>query len=136
MKGQIHLIALSVLLASCSPSADTNAAEHGVAAFHQAMNSEQYAQIYDRSDSQMKQATSRDRFVKLITIFHNKLGLFRTGKTVGWNDNATASGRFVTLNREAQFERGPATEEFIFRVAGDQAVLVGYHVNSDLLITD
>ena len=135
MKLHVQLIALSMLLGSCSPTADTNAAEQGVRAFHQAMDSGQYAEIYDQSDSQMKQATPRDRFIKLLTVFHSKLGSFQNGKTVGWNDNATPSGRFVTLNRDAQFARGPATEQFIFRVSGDRAVLVGYHLNSDLLIT-
>ena len=61
--------------------------------------------------------------------------LFKSGKTVGWNDNTTTSGHYVTLNREAAFARGPATEQFIFRVDGNRALLVGYQVNSDLLIT-
>lgn len=135
MKHRYFLSALLLTLASCSPSADTKAAENAVAAFHQAMDAEQYGPIYDQSDSGMKTAITRDRFVKLLGIFHQKLGAFRSGKTVGWNDNATTSGHFLTLNRTAEFARGPATEQFIFRVDADHAQLVGYHVNSDLLIT-
>lgn len=83
----------------------------------------------------MKKAASRDRFIKLLTVFHSKLGSFKNGKTVGWNDNETTSGHFVTLNIDAAFEKGPGTEQFVFRVDGSRALLVGYHLNSDLLIT-
>jgi hypothetical protein len=41
----------------------------------------------------------------------------------------------VTLNREAQFERGPGSEEFVFRIEKGNAVLAGYHVNSNALVT-
>jgi len=135
MKGYRSEIALFFLLASCSPAADTKSAEQAVTAFHRAMDAQQYEPIYNSSDAQMKKAVSRDRFVKLLTVFHAKLGSFKNGKTVGWNDSATTSGDYVTLNRDAVFERGPATEQFIFRMDGNRASLVGYHVNSDLLIT-
>src|SRR2546423_356283 len=135
MKGHVFQIATLLVLASCSPAADTKSAEQGVTAFHRTMDAEEYGPIYDSSDAEMKKATSRDRFMKLLNVFHAKLGPFKSGKTVGWNDNATTSGHYVTLNREAAFARGPATEQFIFRVDGNRALLVGYQVNSDLLIT-
>jgi hypothetical protein len=80
-------------------------------------------------------SVSRDDFVKLLGAMHTKLGPFRSGQTTNWNDNASTNGHYVTLTRQAQFGRGPGTEEFVFRIDGDRAVLAGYHVNSNLLIT-
>ena len=77
---------------------------------------------------------SRDEFVKFLGALHGKLGSFKSGKTTGWNVNVGTGGHMVTLTREAQFEKGPGTEQFVFRVQGERAVLAGYHVNSRLLI--
>jgi hypothetical protein len=128
------LVAL-LSLGACSFGADTKAAEDGVAAFHRAADAGQYAAIYDSSAADMKSSISREGFVQFLGGLHAKLGSFKTGKTTGWNDNANTSGHYVTLNREAQFERGPGTEEFVFRIESGRAVLAGYHVNSNVLVT-
>jgi hypothetical protein len=128
-------LAAILLLAGCSPAADTKAAEEGVTAFHRTMDAGQYAPIYDGSAPDMKSAISRDDFVKLLTGLHSKLGSFQSGKTTGWNDNANTGGHYVTLSREAHFERGSGTEEFVFRIENGRAVLAGYHVNSNALVT-
>jgi hypothetical protein len=83
----------------------------------------------------MKSAISRQDFIKLLTGLNSKLGAFKSGKTLNWNVNVGTAGTYVTLNRDAQFERGPGTEEFVFRIEGDRAILAGYHVNSNVLVT-
>jgi hypothetical protein len=125
----------ALLLSACSPVADTKAAEDGVTAFHRTMDAGQYAAIYDSSAPDMSSAISRGDFVKLLTGLHAKLGAFQSGKTTNWNDNATTNGHYVTLTRQAQFQRGPGTEEFVFRIENGRAVLAGYHVNSNVLVT-
>ena len=127
-------ILVAPALAGCSAAADTKAAESGVVSFHRAMNAGQYANIYEASAPEMKSAASRDDFVKFMTGLQGKLGAFKSGKTTGWNVNVGTGGHMVTLTREAQFERGPGTEQFVFRVQDNRAVLVGYHVNSNLLV--
>ena len=127
-------LCVAISLAGCSIGANTKAAEQGVASFHEAMNAGQHAVIYDGSSSEMKSAISRDEFIKLLNGLQGKLGKFKTGKTANWNVNSGTGGTFVTLNREAQFEKGPGTEEFVFRMDGERAVLAGYHVNSNLLV--
>lgn len=131
----VVLLAGLGLLGACSPAADTKAAEDGVVAFHQTMDGGRYAAIYDGSAPDMKSAISREDFVKLLTGLHAKLGSFQSGKTTNWNDNANTGGHYVTLAREAHFERGPGTEEFVFRIENGRAVLAGYHVNSNVPVT-
>ena len=66
---------------------------------------------------------------------HAKLGNFCFGRTVGWNDNVSTGGHFVTLRREAQFDRGAAQEEFVFNIVSGKTAMVGYHISSNALIT-
>ena len=126
----------ALALAACSPGASTAAAEQGVIAVHASFNASDFAGIYDRSDTVMKNMAPRDQFLKLMALFSERLGDYRSGKTIGWNDNYGTAGHMVTLTRSATFEKGEAQEQFLFRISDKQATLVGYHVNSDLLITD
>ncbi len=136
MKHRSLGLLVALALGGCSAVKDTKVAEEGVASFHRAMDAGQYGPIYDASSNDMKSSITRQKFIALMGALHAKLGSYRSGKTVGWNDNVNTSGHFVTLNRSVQFERGPGTEEFVFRIKNGSAVLGGYHVNSDLLITN
>ena len=40
----------------------------------------------------------------------------------------------VTINYQAQYEKGAASEQFVFRIDGGKALLAGYNINSDALI--
>jgi hypothetical protein len=135
MKRWMLSSAMAMLVAGCSFSADTKAAEQGVTEFHTALNNSSFDEIYTASAPDFKAASTRGEFTKLLGAIHTKLGNFQTGKTVGWNDNVNTGGHYVTLNREAQFERGPAQEQFVFTVSGETATLVGYHISSNALIT-
>ena len=135
MKRILILLSLASFVGGCSPAADTKAAEEGVTSFHDSMEAGEYAAIYDQSSSDMKSAISRDDFIKLLAGLHDKLGAFKAGKTTSWNDNATTGGHYVTLSRDAQFDNGPGTEQFVFKVDKGRTVLAGYHINSNVLIT-
>lgn len=135
VKRLLLTLGAALSLAACSAGANTKAAEEGVVSFHKTMDAGQHATIYDASSTDMKSAISRDDFIKLLNGLHSKLGAFKSGKTINWNVNVGTGGTYVTLNRETQFERGPGTEEFIFRIEDGRAVLAGYHVNSMLLAT-
>ena len=82
----------------------------------------------------MKAATPRDKFIALMTAVHRKLGRYKSGTTVGWNDNLTTNGHFVTVTQSSLYERGKADEQFVFGIAGGATALAGYHVNADALI--
>ena len=124
MRWLVSLVAL-LLLAGCNPAADAKASEEAVAAFHDKMSAGQYAAIYDGSAGDMKSATKREEFVKFAAALTAKLGSFKSGKTVGWHVNATTGGTIITLNRQAQFEKGAGTEQFVFRIENGRAILAG-----------
>ena len=133
MKQVISLV-LAGLLAACSGTGSANIAAKGVDQFHAELNAGHYAQLYEKSASEMKTSTKPDQFIAFLTGAHKKLGAFKSGKRVGWNDNHTTGGHFVTLQYESQFERGPAQEQFIYRLRDNQPFLVGYNINSAVFV--
>jgi uncharacterized protein DUF3887 len=134
MRKMAVTLALAALGAGCSPLQDTRAADAGIATFHQKLNTQDFAGIYAGAGPEMKAATTQDALVRMLAAINRKLGKFQSGKDIGWNDNVNTSGHFLTVNYSAQYDRGAATESFVYRVDGSQAQLVGYHISSDALI--
>src|SRR5580658_4373234 len=133
-KVAVGSLVLAALAAGCAPMQDTRAADGEIAAFHQKLNAQDFAGIYAASDTDMKGASTQDSLVQLLAAIHRKLGAFQSGKDVGWQDNVNTSGHFLSINYSAKYERGAATESFVYRIDGAQARLAGYHISSDALI--
>lgn len=129
------VLAAIPLLAGCNAAEDTKAGEAGIASFHASLNAGKFDKIYSDTDAEFKSITTRDDFTKVLTAIHAKMGNFQSGKTVGWNDNATTGGHYLTLNTEAKYEHGMGQEQFVFKIVGGKAAIVGYNINSNTLIT-
>jgi hypothetical protein len=125
----------TLLLGACSPAADTGLAEVGADQFHNAFNNGQFDAIYKTADPEFRSSGSKAESIKFLSAVRAKLGRFKSGKTVGWNDNVGPIGHYVTLTREAQFERGRGYETFVFKIADRNLALVGYNINSNDMIT-
>jgi hypothetical protein len=66
-------------------------------------------------------------------MLHDRLGPVRTTTEGSWRVNYTPAGAVVSLNYNSQFAARAATEDFVFRIAGGNARLVGYHFNAPTL---
>ena len=124
----------ALALAGCSFGADVPVAEKAIAAFHTQLDAAQFGPIYAQSADEMKKDTTQAQLADFLAAVHRKLGPFKSGKSIGWNDNVNTGGHYVTINYQATYERGPATESFVYRIDDGKAALVGYHVNSNVLI--
>ena len=51
-----------------------------------------------------------------------------------WNFNENLKGNFVTLGYKTHFQRGEASEVFVWRQNNGSATLTGYNINSLELI--
>jgi hypothetical protein len=49
--------------------------------------------------------------------------------------NYHTSGTFATLVYKTRYAGGEATETFVYRIKSESALLAGYHINSNALIT-
>jgi len=123
-------------LGACSPTQDIAAATPQITTFHQQLDAENYDAIFQNADPLLKSGTPESTLVQFLTAVHRKLGPFKSGSSAGWNDNIATQGHFLTITYAAKYERGDATETFVYRVDSNPAKLVAYHINSNALIVN
>jgi hypothetical protein len=128
------LVALAVTLLGCARSADTAAAEQAVLNFHELLNAGRFTEIYELSSDELKKASTQSDFVALLDVVHRKLGNTKSAVDQAWNVNYHTSGTFITLTYKTVYSEGGAAEQFVFRMQGDSATLVGYHINANALV--
>jgi Protein of unknown function (DUF4019) len=131
------LLAVSFVLvvAGCGGQQQIANAEAAVTQFHVQLNDGNFDQIYADSDSAMKNASSREKFVAFLEAVHRKLGLVKSANRKTFFMNYGTSGKFLRLTYVTQYDADNATEEFVFRVNGNDVTLAGYHINSEALVT-
>ena len=130
----LAIVAAALALSACSIGKDIPAAEAAAVSFHQLLDAGKFADTWQNAAPDLRAAASKDQWLQLLDAVHRKLGKFRSTKTLGWNDNFNNGRHFILLNQEAQYERGVAQEQFVYRIDGGKAALAGYHVNSNALI--
>jgi hypothetical protein len=109
------------------------AAEQGVAAFHRLYKGK-LKEIYDMSHSKMKTATLEKELIEFLDAVQRKLGKVTKTANAGFNVGTFNFVTTVVLTQNTTFERGSAAEVSTFEMNGDNAVLVGYNINSKDLI--
>lgn len=70
-----------------------------------------------------------------MTAIHNKLGAVLQSSRQGFFVNYNTSGSNIRLTYATKFSSGDAQEEFLWSKSGDNFLLLGYHINSNALIT-
>lgn len=112
-----------------------NTAEAAVQHFHQQLEQGDFQGIYAGAGSEFKKASTEQQATEYFSAVHRKLGVLQSTNEVNWNVNSFNGVTRVVLTYETKFAQGQAQETFTFRGDGDQAVLVGYTINSPTLIT-
>lgn len=128
------LVALVVSLLGCSASADVSSAERAVMKFHSLLDAGRFTEIFEQSSDDLKEASSQSEFVALLEAVHRKLGDTKSAVDQAWNVNHHTSGTFVTLTYKTIYSEDEAVEQFVFRMQGDSAALVGYHISANALV--
>lgn len=126
---------VALLFSSCSFGKHKEAAEKAVVKFHQQLNAGQYREIYVQCGQKFRDSTNESDAIALFEAIHRKLGSVVNSKQLGWNVNTAPGGTFVRMGYETDFSEGKGQEDFVFEMNSGQALLVGYNVNSPLLIT-
>jgi hypothetical protein len=135
----LGLVLVPLLLAtSCTGFAAKAEAEGAVATFHQMLDTERYGDIYDASDDLFKNATPRSQFLDVLQAVHRKLGAVRSSQQKEFYSQDRAgvnAGSYISMRYDTEFAEGRANESFNWRVVNGKVQLVGYNINSPLLIT-
>lgn len=127
-------ITFCMALVGCSMSDDYAAAEIEVPGFHVMFNDRKFDEIYEAAGMDLKEAVSKKDFTAFLAGAHGKLGVTMSSKLLNKSVNYHTSGTFVTLVYSTQYEKGEATEQFKYKLDGEQASLYGYHVNSNVFV--
>ncbi len=128
-------LALAVVLAGCSMSGDSKVAQAEVVTFHELLDAGQFEKIYDNASSDLKKAATKEKFVDLLQAIHKKLGNTRASDMKGWTVNYNTSGSYATLTYQTFYTDDEANEQFVYRLEDNKALLAGYHIESNGLIT-
>jgi hypothetical protein len=102
--------------------------------FHSQWNHSDWDAVVKECDPAMFENTPGPKLRKFFSAVHEKLGNNVSAKERGWRTNATTDGTYYIVEYTTQFEKGPGTEKFTWKIDGSEAKLVAYNVNSNLLL--
>jgi hypothetical protein len=131
----LFLAAALAGLWGCGFQKDASAAGVAVTQFHSELNKQDYTAIYAQADQRFRKASTPDDFEALMIAIHNKLGAVVDAKQQGFFVNYNTSGTQIRLTYQTKFTAGDAQEEFVWSKTGSSYQLLGYHINSNALIT-
>jgi uncharacterized protein DUF4019 len=123
---------------ACAGFAAKGEAETGVASFHGMLDAERYSEIYGGTDELFKNATPEAQFTEILQAVHRKLGVVVSTAQTNFTSRdlaGTSAGSYISMTYKTEFAEGPATESFNWRVVDGKVHLVGYNIQSSLLIT-
>jgi hypothetical protein len=133
VRGYLSAVLLVAGLGGCSSGDHMATAEEGIAHFRRLMETQQFARVYTTGSDELRKSTSEADMSKLLAALNKKLGRVKVAEKSGWKVNFHTSGTFVTVAFKTEFEKGPGTEQFVFRISNGKASLVSYNVNSPVL---
>jgi hypothetical protein len=128
----VMLLAAAFAVTGCSMGQDLTTTDAAVADFHAKLNGGQFKAITDAAGPEIK--TGGTDFTGLVEAIHTKLGTFKSTTRQGFNDNYNNGDHLFTTTYASVYSSGPATENFVYRMSGGKAVLIGYHVESAALL--
>jgi hypothetical protein len=111
------------------------AAEAAIGRFHQQMNEGRFEEIWNEAHEKFRGASSKEKYLEFMSAIERKLGKVQSSKNAGWKVNTVNFTTVVLMNQSTTFEKGSGTETFTFEMKGENALLVGYNIQSmDLII--
>ena len=110
-------------------------ADSKIVGFHKQFNDLKFKELYSSSHSGLKNAATEEEFVKLLEAVHRKLGKQVKSTDAGWRVNTHNFKTSVVVTQTTEFEQGKGTETFTFAVSDGVCTLLGYHINSQDMMT-
>ncbi len=128
------VVVAGLMLSACSVHQDRDLAQRAVSRFHQELNRDQLTSICaEASEDLIRPENSQEGILHLLQSVRDRLGRIDATEQINWTVNYSLKGRRVTLVYRSQFDAGPATEQFVYRIRDDAAELVSYTIHSKLL---
>jgi hypothetical protein len=107
---------------------DQKVAERAVDQFHTRLSNGDYEQIYAQTADELRKTAEKGQLISAMKQTHDQFGSFKNTKQT---DAKVIMGipRQVRLVYSTSYEKGDATEEFVWLVNSDDAKLALYQVS-------
>jgi uncharacterized protein DUF4019 len=125
------VLASALLVAACG---ETDEAKRGVTEFRSRAAQKSYGEIYRTAGAELRKGATEAQFERFMTTLDRRLGAWQSAAEPAWNVTRGTGGHLVRLTYESQFAKGAASEQFVWRLETGGPALLGYHVNSPLLM--
>jgi hypothetical protein len=113
----------------------SKAGDQAIAEFHTRFNAAQDQEIHQAAAPAFQQSTSLATLQEVNKYIREKLGKFQSSERTGLNVNTTNGHTTLTVEYGATYEKGAATEKFVFDYNSDKPLLLSFDVKSPTLIT-
>lgn len=121
--------------AGCGVSSSRHHAEAAIDVFHSELNAGDFDAIWNGADDRFRKAATRENYDKFVGAVHRKLGRALRTSNQNWSMRNLNLETSIVLVQHTEFEYGAGTETFTFSVEGDAVRLIGYHIESNELVT-
>ncbi len=123
-----------LLVVGCNPVKSTATAKAGLADFHKLYDAKDYETIYATAHADLQNSQPKEDLITFLRNMRERTGPVKSTRQVSWNANSYNLQTEIVLTQETEFENGPGTETFTFRIKDDQAYLRGWFLRSPLLL--
>ena len=125
-------IILTIFLTGCYFSSGIKAGDKAVAKFHEQLNNEEFAHIFDQSGVEFRETYDRQKIIDTFKHIRENLGKVESTTRLGWTVKNNSFGLIAIINSDTKFEKGSAKERFVFLIVDDQKVeLTDYEFGSE-----
>jgi hypothetical protein len=125
---------LGLFFTGCTSLNKTYATQDAtVAQFHEQYNTDKFAAIWDGAHAKFQGAAEKDVFVAYMRTVQAKLGKVTSTANVDRRMQTANETTTVFMSQETIFEQGKGMETFTLQMAGEQAFLVAYNIQSKAL---
>ncbi len=105
-----------------------------VARFHTLYNAGADTDIYREGTARFRAKGSEAEWSNFTNILHRKLGAHQSGVQEGLSVNNQNGDQTMTMKYSAVYEKGAATESFVYDYNGDRPLLRQFDIQSPLLL--
>ena len=128
--------ALLMTLNACHPARDSNDADQAVALFHQRLTSGLDEIIYDESAPEFQRSVDRETVHKWFARIRRKMGAPGVSRRIVYRVTYSSDGIHANASYVTKYSNGEAHETFTWGITGGKALLVGFLLQSNAMLTD
>lgn len=117
-------------LVACNPMENLDQSEARIAQYEKAYSAGDGEALWRLSGPTLREATPREDFESLVTVFNSRLGKIESSKRASFSVNSNNGVTETVIVMDTQFEQGEGTQTYTFFGNGEDMELAGWYVDS------